>query len=410
VQPASPVESDDGHSPAAFVGRQRIFDNSNRLFAYELLFRSGEKASADHLDDQVATSLVIYNALMEIGLDDLVGNSLAFVNFSRETLLSDIADLLPPSRVVIEILEDTEIDDELNARAKDLVDQGYAIALDDFIYSPEWDPLLRLAKIVKIDVACHTIDEIQLLIDTIRPFDVELLAEKVETHEEHEALKKMGFRYFQGYYYAKPSTVKTDHLPDNHLAVLQLVARLQDSDVETTEAADLLSQTVSLNYQLLRYVNSAATGLRSPVSSVKEAVVYLGLRKVKQLASLVALSGLSTKPVELIYTGLTRAMTCELLASRLARPDQSQFFLVGLFSILEALLDCPIETAIRKLPLTEELVGALVNNEGILAEALRSSIACETGDWEKTSFRDLDARSVYSAHVEAIRWARTYSN
>jgi EAL and modified HD-GYP domain-containing signal transduction protein len=347
---------------------------------------------------------------MEIGLDDLVGERLAFVNFSRESLLNcDLANLLPPSRVVIEILENVEIDDELNASVKSLVAQGYTIALDDFVYEPKWNPLLQLAKIVKLDVSCHSAEEIQKLIHVLEPFDVELLAEKVETREEHELYSEMGFTYFQGYYYSKPSVIKQDCLSDNQLAILQLVARLQDPDIQSEEAVELVSQTVSLNYKLLRYANSASIGVKTQLGSIQEAVIYLGLRKLKELASLIAMSTINTKSTELIYTGLTRAMMCEQLARSKQLPDEGQFFIVGLFSILEALLDYPIDQVLARLPLTDVITHALVNHEGVLGETLLSSMACETSDWAHMRFNGLDERSVYSAYLDAVKWMRNYS-
>jgi EAL and modified HD-GYP domain-containing signal transduction protein len=390
-------------SSTVYIGHQPILDRGGKLYAYELLFRSADVHGAGYMDGEVATSRVIYDALMEVGLDDIVGNQLAFINFPRDLIVSGVADLLPPSRVVIELLEDAEVDGELVASVRSLVEKGYKIALDDFVYSPSWDPLLELASIVKLDVAACSAAKVRQVKTSLERFGVEFLAEKVETQAEHAAFAAMGFAYYQGFYYARPATLKRERVPDNHMALLQLISRLQTADIEIGEVAHLVAQTVSLSHQLLRYINSALSGLRRKVNSIQEAVVYLGLKRLKDLASVMALSGMNGKSDELVATGLTRARTCELLAERAGLQCTEAFFLVGLFSILEALLDLPLEQVLGQLPVSDEVVAALLEHEGILGEALRASLLCERAQWSCLRFGHLEPTAIYAAHLEAMR-------
>ena len=396
----------DAKKSTVFVGRQPIFNASMQVYGYELLFRSSQVNEAGLLDGNTASAQVINNALLEIGLDDLVGNSLAFINFPHDLLTNGIADVLPPERVVIEILEDVKVDNELIKGVSALVERGFKIALDDFVYGPEWDPLLELASIVKLDVMGRSIDEIRETVWIIQRHNLQLLAEKVESREEYRALQKLGFEYFQGYFFAKPELINRNKLPDNHIALLQLLSRLQDPNIEIKEVETLVSQTVSLNYKLFRYINSAFYGLPRKFDSIQQTVIYFGLRKLRELACLIAMTDLSNKSSELILTGLTRAKMCELLSSSAGYRDKESYFVVGLFSILEALLDLPIDRALEKLPLTEDVVQALSKHEGLLGEALECTLACEECHLTGVHFGNLETEIIYQAYIEAMSWSR----
>lgn len=393
----------------AFVGRQPIFDKDLKVYAYELLFRSGNVSEAGQLDGNKATSQVIYNTLIEIGLDELVGNNLAFINFPYDLLTNDITQLLPPDRVVIEVLEDVNVDKGLIDGLSNLRSKGFKIALDDFVFETQWIPVIKQASIIKIDVMALSVEEIKEHVELLKSYDVKLLAEKVETQDEYNCFREMGFDYFQGYFFSKPSVISKDVMPDNHIALLQLLARLQDPDIDIAEIETLVSQTVSLNFKLFRYINSAFFGLPRKFDSIRQVIVYFGLQKLKDLACLIAITGISDKPSELIVVGLTRAKMCELLAKLSGNPEPASFFIVGLFSILEALLDNPLLKIVNTLPLNEEIISALLNKEGELGEALCCSIACEQCEVDEIRFVDLETSSIYDAYQEAISWSRQAS-
>jgi len=390
----------------AFIGRQPIFNRKQVVYAYELLFRSDDNNAANFEDDNTATAQVIYNSLIEIGLEEIVGDKLAFINFPRDLLMNGIANLLPPDKVVIEILENVVIDDRLIRSVGKLRELGYKIALDDFIFKPEWQPLLPHASIIKLDVFNKPIAETQAYFEQLKKYNVLLLAEKVESHDEFASFTDMGFDFFQGYFFSRPKVIKKKKLPDNHIAVLQLLSRLQDENVQMPDIEALISQTVSLNYKLFRYINSAYLGLTRKFDSIRQAVVYFGLQQLKNLASLIAMTGIEGKSSELIVIGLTRAKMCELLAKQARLQAQDGYFVTGLFSILDALLDHPFDEVLKQLPLSENIVAAILNKEGALGAALKCSIACERCQWPDIIFTNLDRTEIYEFYIRSITWAR----
>lgn len=396
------------HEQAAqvFVGRQAILDVKGNTYAYELLFRSGYQNAAQILDGNLATAQVLINSLIEIGLESLVGNKQAFVNFTRDSILDDTVHGLPPERIVVEVLEDMLVDDELIAKIEKLVELGYVIALDDFEYSPQWEPLLPLAKIIKFDVMSLGLSGLDKELEHVKQYDLKLLAEKVETHEEYEQLKALGFDYYQGYFFDKPKVVSGSKMPDNQIALLNLISRLQDPAIEIKEVEALVGQNVTLSYKLLRYINSASLSLPNKVSSIHQVVVYFGLQRLKNWVTLIAMTDLSNKPSELLSTGLIRAKMCELVAMELAYPDCERFFMLGMFSILDALLDRPMQEILEKLPVSEEMLVALLKREGELGKILEYSIAYDKNTPPIWTPGGGIENSISRIHMEAIVWAR----
>lgn len=404
MQSASEQRSDENIQ--VFVGRQPILDRELNTYAYELLFRPGLGNEAGFLDGEKATAQVIYNTLMEIGLDDLVGTSLAFINFTRDFLIGDIAHLLPPDRVVLEVLENVEIDVKLIKGVSSLAAAGFTIALDDFEYTPKWEPLIELAAVIKFDVQAIGAEKIQEQLQFLQKHNVQLLAEKVETQEEFEHFRELGFDYFQGYFFAKPKVISSNKLPDNHLALLNLMSRLQDTEIEIEEIELLVSQNVSLSYKLLRYINSAFFSLPKKINSVRQVVIYFGLQRLKNWASLMALTGIDGKPSELLQTGLVRARMCELLAVEGRLSGSDSYFMLGLFSILDALMDSTMEAILGKLPIAKELADALLNREGELGAVLSCCLACEQNNWSEMNLVGIKSEAINKIYMEAILWSR----
>lgn len=393
-------------NPQIFIGRQPIFDSKLKVVGYELLFRSGNVDAFDGSDGNKATLQVINNALMEIGLDDIIGDNLAYINFTKDLLIDGIAELLPVDRVVLEILETVDVDEELVAGVKTLVDAGYKIALDDFTFSEEWLPLIELAKIIKFDVMMHNIEEIREQIRKFEGRNVKFLAEKVETKEEYNQLKDEGFDYFQGYFFSKPDVISHKGLSSDNISLLQLISQLQKPDTEVNEIEKLISQNVSVSYKLFRCVNSAAFGLKNKMTSIKQAVVYLGIQRLKNWVCLLAMTENSNKPAELIHTGLVRAKMCELIADESGVSVKDSYFVVGLFSILDAILDKPLIDILKNMPLDETLNKALLDGEGEMGKALRCSISCEQCVWDEIEFPDISKERLYEIYRDAMIWSR----
>lgn len=389
----------------AFIGRQPIYDRNLELSAYELLFRSGEVNRAVIGDGDQATSTVILTAFTEIGLDKLVGPHRAFLNLTRNFLLGEGPWLLPPERVVLEILEDMVVDEALLAAVRALRRRGFLLALDDFVGEARWQPLLEHAAIVKMDVRALGIEAARSEARRLRRCGAQLLAEKVETRAEFDALVNSGFELFQGYFIARPQVVRGRKLPAERLAVLQLLAVLQAPQTDIDEVEMLVRRDVTLSYRLLRLINSAFFALPAQISSVRRAVVYLGLDSLKRWLSLLVLASVSGKPHELIRMALLRARMCEGLCQRGSVGDPSAGFTAGLFSTLDALMDAPLAELLDGLPLAQPIKNALLAHGGGLGEALNCTLAYERCDWARVRCADLDAAIVREIWIEAAEWS-----
>lgn len=393
-----------------YIGRQPIFDRNLDVFAYELLFRSGMQNHAGEFDGDQATSRVIVNAFIEIGLDRIVGNQRAFINLTRGFVTSSAPLPFPKDRVVLEVLENIHPDAEVIAGVRGLVAQGYTVALDDFVFNEALRPIIELAHIVKIDLMALSREQLDEHVRLLREYDVKLLAEKIETQEEFEYCKALGFEYFQGYFLSRPNIVQSQQLPPNRLAVLQLLSKLQDPDSDTGEIEKLVGQDVALSYKLLRYINSAFFALPKKIDSIRQAVVYLGTSAIKTWVSLLVVAGLGNKPAELVIQAMQRAKMCELLAQTAKRPHTEAYFTVGLFSLLEALMDMPLAKILEALPFTEDIRNALLNQEGPYGEALACVVAYEKGDFLRARFDRLAPSQMTDTYLASARWADQSAN
>ena len=388
----------------SYVARQPIFDRRLDTFGYELLFRSAgaDRAHIDNAD--AATASTLMTSMADIGLDALVGGRLAFVNVSRRFLLDGHAALLPPDRVVLELLEDIPADEHVLAAARDLAATGRILALDDFTFRADNEALLEHVQIVKLDVGALGPAALEEHVERLSGRGLQLLAEKVETHEEHARCLKLGFDLFQGYFFCQPTTHRGRTVPSNRLTRLQLLARLQDPDVDRDELAAIIAVDVGLSYRVLRYVNSAASGLRRRIESVAEALVFLGHRRLRSIATVIVLAESGDRPHELLVTALVRARTCEQLAAA-AGVEPSAAFTVGLFSVVEALMDMPMEAVLAQLPFSPDFNAALLEGAGPLGGLLSRVRGYEQGDLDVPE--DGDVEALGGAYVDALEWARS---
>ncbi len=392
--------------PDVFIGRQPIFDQNFEVCAYELLFRSREdQQSADFIDGDSATSRVMLNTFADIGLSKLVGKHQAFINLTRYFLEDPQRIVMPPGQIVLEVLEDVEPDDMILETLKVLKNQGHTIALDDFIYHEKLQPMVSLADIIKIDITILSMEEIRQHVELFRRQSIRLLAEKVETYEEFEALKEIGFDYYQGYFFSKPTIIQGKGLESNQLSIMRLVASVNDASLEVSELSEIIGTDISLSHKILKFINSAASGLRTQVDSIQRAVVLLGLNKIKNWVSLIALASTPDKPEALSTLALVRARTCEQLARTCAQPKPDSFFTIGLFSTLDAMMNQPIEDLLVELPLSEELKSALVNRDGVYGQALNCVVAMETNSFCNIEFMELELVELSEIYLSAILWA-----
>jgi len=393
---------------SVFVGRQPIYGKDESSFGYELLFRSSFTNEANIADGQKATAELLINTFAEIGLERIVGSLPAFINVSEEFIVNQHCHFLPKDKVVIEVLENVKPTREVMLALSDLKREGYTIALDDFVYSERLKPMLELADIVKIDVSVfENATDLKKQIDYIKPFKVKILAEKIESVEEFNNCKDLGFDLFQGFFFSKPSIVQGRKLPANHISMIQIVALIQNPSVTLHEISDIILTEPILAYKLLRFVNSAYYGLSKEIDSIQHAVTLIGIRQIKTLCSLTALAtAAGRKPMELIQTLLIRGKMCELLAIKLNYEKTESYFLTGLFSSLDALLDIAISEALSMLPVCSEVVDAISAGEGKMGKVLNCSLAYETGTWEKVHLDSLDKNEIRDTYFEAISWAQ----
>ncbi len=388
-----------------FVGRQPIFDQNLNLYAYELLFRDGRKnAYTEGMDPDAATFNVISTTFTDIGLDKVVGKHLAFLNTTYKLIVNP--DLLPiePNQVVLEILEDTPIDDLSQEGIENLYKRGFCIALDDFQYDPKYEPVFPFVSIVKLDITQIDRDLWHQEIFRLKSRKLKVLAEKVETQDEYDYLNSLKVDYFQGYFFAKPKVVTGRRIPSNKLILLELLAKINDPNTDIEELQDILSKDVGLSVKSLTYVNSPASGIPRKVESIREAVVYLGRQRIKQWITLFTFSSVDDKPDELLTIGLIRAKLCELLAEEASFQDKDVFFTVGLFSVLDAMFDAEFEDVLRNMSIPDKMKEALIDYKGDEGQVLRCSIDIEFGLAEGGLF-GIKESTINELYLQAMSWA-----
>ena len=371
----------------AFIGRQAILDQQQKVYAYEILFRSGLKNAFDPtLDGNVATQSVMVGTMLEFGLKKLVSDKKAFINFTEQNLLNRAPKLLPPENVVVEILENVQPTPKIVEAVRELKAEGYKIALDDFVLLPGYEPLIEMADIIKVDFRITTDPEERQKLREILPSHVRLLAEKIETEEEFHQAMAFGYVLFQGYFFCKPAILHQKKLTSNALSRMRLLKEINRQNVDFASMTNVISSDTNLVHKLLTYINSAGIGLLNHVSNLKQATVLLGASGVKRWVTLISLQTFSEdKPPELFTLSLLRAKFCELIAGELKRPGLTQDagFLIGMFSLLDVLLMLPMEEVLKEVALADDLNAALLGEDNDLRRILDLVIAYEKGDWDK---------------------------
>lgn len=404
----------------SYVARQPILDANKQLFAYELLFRDGKINAFPDIGPDEATSKILAQNHLLLGIDELTNGKLAFINFHEDALLHHFPTSLPPDDIYIEILEDVPISGELVKACRKLKKMGYKLALDDHDFDPKWDIFLPFVDMIKVDLLQTNILQINKYLRRLEEkncnANLKLLAEKVETAQEFEQLKQLGFDYFQGYFFARPEVLKTKNMVPNQAILMELIAECAKVKMDTDKISQLIERDVSLSYKLLRFINSSAFARQKTIGSLKHALVYMGELELKKFISLIALANLGIhKASELVNLSIIRAKFCSLLAAyRKDVEDPPMAFLTGLFSLVDALLDLELGVAVNKLPVSPEIKSALTDGNGHLADYLKMAISYERGEWmiltqmAKTLNVPLD--SIGDFYHEALIWANSFDN
>jgi EAL and modified HD-GYP domain-containing signal transduction protein len=397
-------------SPSAwptYVARQPVYDRDLNVVAYELLFRNGVSASeAVVIDAQAATGEAALTAVADIGLDVLVGGRRALVNVSRNFLLGEQVLALPPDRVSLEVLESVEPDAEVIARLRELGGRGYQIILDDFVLTRDTRRLLDVSGFVKLDVKDRDEEDLVQLVARLRAHPVRLIAEKIERSEEFEACRRLGFDYFQGFVFGVPQLMTGRRIRAGRPTVLTLLSALARPDVSIAELEAIIVHDVGLSVTLLRYMNSAAVGLSRRISSIRDAIVFLGTDTIRSFAYLVSLTAHSEAPTELARIGMLRAKMMELVGTALGRPDPATCFTVGLLSVADALLAVPMDALLGELEeLDTRVKQALLAREGDLGAQLRLVEHYELGRLDQLDAAGTSPLLLRDAYLHAVEWA-----
>jgi len=410
------LDNGTGTAPAAspisipgqrFVARQPIFDRSQKVFGYELLFRNGIE-DYFNADPELAARSMLDSSLL-IGLDTLCHHTRAFVNCTRDVLLKDLVTLLPPHQTVVEILETVEPEDRVVSACKKLKDAGYLIALDDFVPDDPRTPLCSLADIVKVDLRATRPEEHAAMLRHFGSAKCKMLAEKLETPQEYSLTRNMGFAYFQGYFFCKPELIIGREDPASRLRLLRLLDLISRPELDLREVEKALKQEASICYRLLRYLNSPVFGFSLEIKSVRHAMAILGERELRRWIRLVVTVGAAEQRCsELILMALTRARFCELLSERLK--SNHDLFLMGLLSVMDAILEIDMSTLLEQVPVDSAIKGALLGQESSLRPLYRLMLAQESGEWansaELAQQLILPDEDVASAYWLALTWAQ----
>lgn len=372
-----------------FIARQPIFRTNQKVYGYELLFRSSLANYFDPAEDgNRASSKVLTNSFLLFGISNIAEGKKAFINFTEEMLCLEYPALFPKEMTVVEILENVNPTPELLESLRFLKRKGYTLALDDFTGTVAGrEPILELVDIIKFDLQLMGMEGLGRQVEAINSrYKVRILAEKVESFAEYEQAKKYGFDFYQGYFFQKPKVMAGRDIPGSKLQYLLILRQLQDENYTIKEVADLISHDVSLSYKLLKYVNSAYFGLRREIQSVDGAVAMVGEIDLKKWLNLVMLAYLAEdKPIELVRNSMLRAEFCDLLARQMGGigKDFGKFYTVGMFSLLDALLDKPMDAILNELTLSPDINDALLGRKpNFLMASLYLAKAYESGAWK----------------------------
>jgi EAL and modified HD-GYP domain-containing signal transduction protein len=405
-----PAETGQGNF--CFVARQPILTADEKVYAYELLFRDGLENFCRASSPKDLSCSTLDTSLL-LGLDTLCGSSFAFVNCTRDLLLQNLVAVLPPAQTVVEVLETVPPDEEVIQAIRQLKSQGYLIALDDFVPSDPRQPLIALADIIKVDLKLTGLPRCKPLVAELGPTP-RLLAEKVETRKEFQACRKFGFHLFQGYFFCRPEIVKGRDIPGNRINHLRMLQALAQPQLNLREVEQLIKSEAALCYRLLRYLNSAAFAFRSEIHSVRHALSIPGELEIRRWVGLVAaVSAGQGRCGELVCTALVRARFGELLAPKVPHGN-SDLFLMGLFSLMDALLDSSMTSTLEKLPLDSAIKNVLLGYSSPLEPAYRLMLAQECGNWSQVAETcdrlRLDSKQVAGLYWNAMAWAREVSS
>lgn len=402
-----------------FVGRQPILDLSGNIYAYELLYRNSEKNIFPGVNPEEATIELLVNTFLSIGVDAISGKGLSFINFSEKLLAQNVFESLDPERVVIEVLEDVEITPALLTRLQKLKDDGFRLALDDFILQEGYlrnKKIFEIVDYIKIDFLESSTAEREAVGNLLNEYPhIRLLAEKVETAAQYNAAKEAGYELFQGYFFAKPEIMEGYEIPSNVNLHFQIIEQINREHPSISQIADLIMRDVSLSYKMLRFINSPAVDVVTKVSSIKQALILVGLKEIKKWLHVLAMRELNNEEdgrvQALVDYSLTRAKLCELLAIREGKDNPDEYFLAGMFSLMNIIMKSKWEDILPLISVSDLVADTLKGLRTPITPYLEIAEAIERFDLNHleilTVAYGIQYEELSDICTQANRWAQT---
>lgn len=400
----------------SFAARQAIMDAEHQHLAYELLFRDGENNQFPNIEPEQATSALLDSGALVQGIDILSNGKISHINFSQQSLGEQFPNWLEPNQVVIEISANEPANYQVCEHLRALVEKGFTIALDDYQFQSEAEDYLNWVRIVKVNVRNQNFEQLAHQIQPLKDRLLSLIALRVESYDEFKQLVDMGFKYFQGYYFAKPEVIQYKSLPATKANLIDLIGESSKAKLDFNRISKIMQHDVSLSYKLLRFVNSSLFSNSQQIASLRHALTYLGEVEVKKFIALIAAANLSDeKPRELLALSIIRARFCQGISE--IQGDESnppKAFLAGLFSLVDAILDQSLPHIMRKLPLLDEIKDALLNKQGKLADYIKLVQAYEKAHWddlnEQAEQLGVAISDIHEQYVEAMQWANEFAS
>lgn len=401
---------------SVFVARQAIFNRKQNVVAYELLFRNSAENFFPDIEEGQATARLIMENQLNLGTRHITSGKTALINIGPDSLKHNLCDFLPCKDVVIELLETIEPTDDNYQLCRELFHKNYKLALDDFVYNEQWERFLKFIKLVKFDIAQTPLSDIAEIVEKLKQHKkIKILAEKIETQADYHQAHKMGFDYFQGYFFAKPTMHEQQDIDYNYALVVAIYAQVMKPSPDIKQISTLFEADAALAYKLMRLINSGVFPIQSKISSIKQALVYLGHERLKKFVSLIVTAHTAgKKPAELMQVCVVRARFCELIAKQVSKSLAGEAFLTGLFSLLDAILDQPMSLLVEKLPFPDDIKAALLNEKNTLYYILNVVQAYETGSWwtleKAVILLNVKSDVLPGLYNQAVDWADNYKN
>lgn len=398
-----------------WIGRQPILDRRQQIVGFELLFRSGDSPDAGITDYRHACASVINDALVGIGIQELLGRHKGYINVVTDVLMGDSVELLPKDRVVLELLESVQAaDPAVLERCRELRQKGFVLALDDHVYDPSFEPVYKLVEIVKIDVLGRSREQLARIVHQLSPWNLTLVAEKVESEAQFQLCRDLGFDLFQGYYFAQPVTICQNRIEAGEAAILQLIQHvLADDEIDVIE--ETFRRNPSLTFNLLRLVNSVSVGMREKIRSIRHAIVVLGHEQLLRWLQLAVYVCRDPRGAQnpLLEIAAMRGRMMELLVKKHHREDRSDLsdcaFMTGVLSLLDVLFKITMSDLTGHLNLSDNVCSALLRREGELGMLLSLAERLEQYDFKSVSVLmdkvGLSYEDILVAEVESINWS-----